>query len=145
MALATNFYEEPDLDVCSMRIIYGGPDILSGNAVVARSQLTDRDGFHGKIAVRKIAPQELSANEIYAVAVHEIGHILGLKHSTSIHSVMFFLNIEGAEALDAQDILDLSRRHRIRPEILATGFLSLETERALVGQIDNLRPIVNRP
>jgi hypothetical protein len=129
MVPAANFYGEPNLDVCSIRIIYGGPDILLSSAVVTRSQLTDRDGFYGKIAVRKMGPQELSANEIYAIAVHEIGHILGLKHNTSIHSVMFLLNIDGAEALDAEDILDLSRRHKLRPEIFGTGFLPLEAVR----------------
>jgi Matrixin len=125
MVLAAHFYEEPNLDFCTIRIIYGGPDILN-RAFVARSQVTDWVGFFGKIAVRKLAAQELSRGEIYGIAVHEIGHILGLKHSTSIHSVMFFLNVDGTEALDAKDILDLSRRHKVRPEMFEMGFLPLE-------------------
>ena len=123
--LAANFHEESNLDACSIRIIYGGPKILD-RAIVARSQVTDRSRFQGKIAVKKMAAQELSSDEIYGIAVHEIGHILGLKHSTNAHSVMFFLNVDGAEALDAEDIWDLSQRHKVRPEIFETGFLPLE-------------------
>jgi hypothetical protein len=48
--LAANFHEETDLDSCAVRIVNAGPDILN-NAMVARSQLTDRSSFRGKIAV----------------------------------------------------------------------------------------------
>jgi len=125
MVLAANFYEETRLDDCSIRIIYGGPDIV-GDVIVARSQATDRDNFRGKIAVRPIASQELSSSVTYAAAVHEIGHMLGLKHNTSANSVMYYLGLDGTEALDAEDILNLSWRHKVRPEIPEKGFFFLE-------------------
>ena len=125
MVLDANFHEESRLEACSIRIIYAGPEIVS-HAQVARSQFTDWEHFRGKIAFRPIAAQELSSGEIYGIAVHEIGHILGLKHNRSARSVMYFLNVDGSEALDAQDILDLSRRHRMRREILGKGLFPLE-------------------
>jgi hypothetical protein len=118
--LAANLHEETDLSVCSVRIIDGAPDILD-HAVAARSQLTDWAGFSGKIAVNQVAASEMNSAEIYATAVHEIGHILGLKHNANIHSVMYFLDVDSTDVLDGKDILDLSRRHELRPAILVNG------------------------
>jgi predicted Zn-dependent protease len=116
--LAASLHEETGLSACSVRIIDGGPDIL-GHAVAARSQIIDQANFEGKIAVSQAAAKEMSSAEIYAAAVHEIGHILGLKHNANIHSVMYFLDVDGTDVLDGKDILDLSRRRQLRPAVLA--------------------------
>jgi predicted Zn-dependent protease len=114
--LDANLYEETSFDACAIRIIGGGPDILN-HAVVARSQITEWNNFRGKIAVSPMAAKEMGSNEMYAVAVHELGHLLGLKHNMSGRSIMYFLDIDGSEVLDSKDILDLSTHHRLRREI----------------------------
>jgi len=68
----------------------------------------------------------MSSAEIYATAVHEMGHILGLRHNSNIHSVMYFLDIDGSEGLDAQDILALSGHHQLQPAIFALGFVPIQ-------------------
>jgi hypothetical protein len=121
---AANLHEETDLSVCSIRIIDGAADSLD-HAVAARSQLADWADFRGKIAVSGVAAKQMNNDEIYATAVHEIGHLLGLKHNANIHSVMYFLDFDSTGVLDAKDILDLSRRHELRPAILGNGFVSI--------------------
>jgi len=34
---------------------------------------------------------------------------------------MYFLNVNGAEALDSEDILDLSARHKLSAAVVPTG------------------------
>jgi hypothetical protein len=119
--LAANFHEETDLDACAIRIVNAGPGLLS-NAIVARSQLTEWDDFRGKIAVRPEASGTMTSGEIYGTAVHELGHMLGLKHNASSQSVMYFFNVNGTEILDKADILDLSVRHRLRVALASAGF-----------------------
>jgi hypothetical protein len=120
--LAANFHEETSLNACTVRIINGRPDILN-KVIVARSQLTELDNFRGKIAVSPEAVKAMSGAEMYGAAVHELGHMLGLKHNASSQSVMYFLDINGTESLDNKDILDLSTHHKLRPAIVSTGFL----------------------
>jgi Zn-dependent protease with chaperone function len=110
--LVANFHEETNLGACAIRIINGSPDILN-NGIVARSQLTGRDNFRGKIAVSPGAATAMSSDEIYGAAVHELGHMLGLKHNASGRSVMYFLDVNGTEVLDSKDILDLSSHHTL--------------------------------
>jgi len=116
--LAANFHEETNLEACAVRIVNAGPDILN-NAIVARSQLTEWGNFHGKIAVSPGAASAMSSAQVYGVAVHELGHMLGLKHNASSQSVMYFLNVNGTEALDRNDILDLGTRHELRVAFFA--------------------------
>jgi len=123
--LTANLHEEPDLSVCSIRIIDGNPGMFD-QAVAARSQMTDWAKFRGKIAVSSVAAKGMNSAEIYAAAVHEIGHMLGLKHNANVHSVMYFLDVEGSEVLDSRDISDLSRRHELRPVILAADFVPIQ-------------------
>jgi hypothetical protein len=102
--LDANLHEETDIDACSVRIIDGDTAILSGS-VAARSQIINWANFRGKIAVSPFAAREMNSAEVYATAVHELGHMLGLKHNTSNRSIMYFLDVDGTEVLDGQDIL----------------------------------------
>jgi hypothetical protein len=110
--LVANFHEETNLSVCAIRVIGGGPDILS-TGMAARSQFTGRDNFRGKIAVSPGAATAMSSDEMYGAAVHELGHMLGLNHNASVLSVMYFLNVNGTEVLDSKDILNLSSHHKL--------------------------------
>ena len=123
--LNANFHEETDLNACSVRVVDGGPDIFS-SAAAARSQFTDRINFQAMIAVNPQAAKEMNSTEIYATAVHELGHMLGLKHNESSHSVMYFLDVDGTEILDCEDILELSKHHELRPEVLDKRFLPIQ-------------------
>jgi hypothetical protein len=123
--LAANFHEETSLNACAVRIISAGPNIVN-KAIVARSQLTERDNFRGKIAVSPKAAKAMLRAAMYASAVHEFGHMLGLKHNASSRSVMYFLNVDGSEVLDSKDILDLSTRHKLRAAVVPTSALPIK-------------------
>ncbi len=123
--LAANFHEETNLDSCAIRIMDEGPEILN-HAMVARSQLAEWDNFRGKIAVSPVAAKIMSRAEMYGAAVHELGHLLGLKHNASSQSVMYFLNVNGTEVLDRKDILELSTHHKLRAAAVPTDFLSIK-------------------
>ena len=130
--LAANLHEEKDLNTCAVRIIAGGPNILD-HTVVARSQIPDWAGFQGKIAVSPESAKHMSRSEMYGTAVHEIGHILGLKHNPSCRSVMYFLNVDGSEALDREDILELRKHHQLRAAIQSTGFQPIQVIQSGLG------------
>jgi Matrixin len=112
--LVVNFHEERSLSACSIRIVSGSPEILN-HAIVARSQIVGWANFRGKIAVSPGSAEEMNSAEIYAAAVHELGHMLGLTHNASRESIMYFLNVDGTEHLDCEDILELSAHHELRP------------------------------
>jgi hypothetical protein len=40
--------------------------------------------------------------------------MFGLKHNPSSRSVMYYLDLEGSEVLDKQDLSTLAIRHRLR-------------------------------
>jgi hypothetical protein len=79
---------------CSIQLVDGTPEILK-RTIVARSQFTDWDNFQGWIAFNPNA--QLTNVEMYLTAVHEIGHMLGLKHNPDARSVMYYLDLEGQE------------------------------------------------
>jgi hypothetical protein len=111
--LVANFHEETNLSTCAIRVIKGGPDILN-SGMAARSLFTGRGKFRGKIAVSPGAATAMSRDEMYGAAIHELGHMLGLKHNASIRSVMYFLNVNGTEVLDGKNMSDLSSHHKLR-------------------------------
>lgn len=59
---------------------------------------------------------ELTANELFATAFHEIGHLLGLQHNPSPHSVMYWIDIRGDEVLDGADMRALAAKHAVRKD-----------------------------
>ena len=83
---------------CAVQLVDGTPSILN-RTIVARSQFTEWDNFQGWIAFNPHAP--LTREEMFLTAVHEIGHMFGLKHNPSSRSVMYYLDLEGSEVLDS--------------------------------------------
>lgn len=77
-------------------------------------------------AVSPEAAEHMGRSEMYSTAVHNIGHRFGLKHNANCRSVMYFLNVNGSEALDRKDILELRNHHQLRPAIAATGFRPIQ-------------------
>jgi hypothetical protein len=104
-------WHEDDSNSCAMQLVDGTPAILK-TSIVARSQFTEWDNFQGLIAFNPKAP--LTNGEFYLTAVHEIGHMLGLKHNPSIHSVMYYLDLQGNEVLDESDLTTLAEHHKLK-------------------------------
>jgi hypothetical protein len=113
---------------CSIAIVDGnGLPFKPGE--VALAQLPGSPAFQGWIAFNPRA--RLSHTEQYLTAVHEIGHLLGLRHNENARSVMFYLHLEGPLELDTTDLSQLGVRHRIRAGL---------AERLPVTVVDQRRP-----
>jgi predicted Zn-dependent protease len=97
---------------CSIQLVDGERELFQPSAVVARSQFPDRLYFQGWIAFNPA--QTLSETELYRISVHEIGHMLGLQHSSNAMSVMYFLDLDGQEWLDPTDLAALAAHHKLR-------------------------------
>ena len=105
-------WHEDDTENCSIQVFDGAPELFHPVVVAARSQLPDRNDFQGWIAFNPA--QALSEADLYRISVHEIGHMLGLQHSSNAMSVMYFLDLEGLEWLDPTDLAALARHHKLR-------------------------------
>lgn len=112
--LDADFYDEPSTS-CAIAVVNGTRAVLTKRNVVARAQLPDRPNFNGWIAVDPFANSYLVYGEAIAVWIHEIGHLLGLKHNQSAESVMYFIDADAYSRLDATDVHALSLLHALRP------------------------------
>lgn len=126
--LDANFHEQTDLNACAVRIINGSDELLEGN-IIARSQFPTRDKFRGMIAVWPNAASSLSFDEMYATAIHELGHILGLVHNPNPCSVMYHVDVDGTAVLDSKDTGELLKHHKLRPNILSMNDLAVASVR----------------
>ena len=84
----------------------------------------------------------MSSAEMYGAAVHELGHVLGIKHNANTHSVMYFLDLDGTEGLDSKDVSDLRAHHQVRPAVISAGFLTIQNvqpERAAEARFNSRR------
>ena len=97
---------------CSMQLVDGERELFQPAAIVARSQLPDRLDFQGWIVFNPA--QTLNETEFYRISVHEIGHMLGLQHSSNAMSVMYGFDLEGLEWLDPADLTALATHHKLR-------------------------------
>jgi hypothetical protein len=107
-------WHEDSSETCSMELSDGERDLFepSPNNMVARSQFPDRRGFQGWIVFNPVV--KLTVAESYRISVHEIGHILGLKHNPNTRSLMYDLDLECSEELDALDLASLRAHHKLR-------------------------------
>jgi len=105
-----NWHEEDSRD-CAIQVVDGEPGLF-GPAQVARAQFPGTAVFQGWIAFNPRVSR--SANELFVTAVHELGHVLGLTHSSNASSVMYYLAVDGPVYLDSADLAALAARHRLR-------------------------------
>jgi hypothetical protein len=107
-------WHEDDTQNCSIQVLDGEQELFqpTPQLMVARSQFPDRRGFQGWIAFNPA--QALDETEFYRISVHEIGHVLGLQHSSNARSVMYGLDLEGVGWLDPRDLAALAAHHKLR-------------------------------
>ena len=105
-------WHEDDTENCSIQLVDGKPELFHLSVIAARSQLPDRLDFQGWIAFNP--SQTLNEAEMFRIAAHEIGHILGLQHSSNAMSVMYGFDLEGLKWLDPTDLAALATRHKLR-------------------------------
>lgn len=107
-------WHEDNTNTCAMELGDGVSDlfIAAPNNMAARSQFPDRQGFFGWIAFNPRV--RLDNEEFYRISVHEIGHVLGLQHSTHIRSLMYAFDLDCSTLLDTADLSALAARHQLR-------------------------------
>ena len=105
-----------DSEDCTIAIVDGRSDLFATadkcHCISARAQSPDQPGFEGWIAFNPNV--KLTSDELYRISVHEIGHVLGLGHSASVRSVMYFLDVDSPVDLDSADLRALAVRHKLR-------------------------------
>ena len=101
-----------DSQSCSIQVVDGKPELFQPAAIGARSQLPNRLNFEGWIAFNPRI--KLTEMELYRMSVHEIGHVLGLEHSSNPRSVMYGFELDGQESLDSADLEALAKHHKMR-------------------------------
>jgi hypothetical protein len=111
-------WHEDDTQNCSIQLVDGARKLFQSSALAARSQLPDRLNFQGWIAFNPKGT--LSETEMYRISVHEIGHVLGLQHSSNARSVMYGFDLEGQDSLDVADLTALAAHHKLRTGTLDT-------------------------
>ncbi len=110
-------FHEDSSRACALALVDATPGILSENNDVARAQFTDWANFQGWIAFDPHMSEYMSADEIYATAVHELGHMFGLVHNSNPSSVMFYIDADASSALENADIDAVAARHALRADV----------------------------
>jgi len=96
---------------CAIQIVDGHAGLFKPGEV-ARAQFPGTNSFQGWIAVNP--KTSWTSGQLFSMAVHELGHLLGLPHSANASSVMFFLSLDSPVFLDDADLAALSARHQLR-------------------------------
>ena len=107
-------WHEENTENCSVEVVDGERWLFEPEPdnMAARSQFPDRRDFEGWIAFNPTVA--LSRMESDRISVHEIGHMLGLRHSTNIKSLMYGFDLDDSQTLDPADLASLAGRHKLR-------------------------------
>lgn len=97
-------WHREDTDGCAI-------DIREGK-FTAQIEIAEATAANGAITFGPVG--DLSAQELFITAFHEIGHLLGLQHNPSPLSVMYWIDIRGDERLDRADMRALAAIHALR-------------------------------
>ena len=106
-------WHRDDSRECVIQIVDGHSGLFKPGEV-ARAQFPGAGRFQGWIAFNPKV--NLSADDLFLTAIHELGHVLGLSHSCNPSSVMYFLSREGPTFVDGADLRALAARHKLRIE-----------------------------
>lgn len=116
--LDMSFHQDESAD-CALALVEGTATVLHETNNVARAQFTDLANFEAWIAFDPHAPEYMSADELYATAVHELGHLFGLRHNPRANSIMYYLDCDGTSKLDEDDLRGLATHHVLRQNFQA--------------------------
>ena len=107
-------WHEESSQNCSLEVIDGERPLFEPEPenMAARSQFPDRRDFQGWIAFNPMVA--LSKMESYRISVHEIGHMLGLRHSADVKSLMYGFDLDDSQSLESADLASLAGRHKLR-------------------------------
>jgi len=111
--LNMEWHEDPS-SACAIDLIDGTPDFINGTSAVLTHRKPIARGVQSSGTVAIDSTYELTAQEWYAISVHELGHLFGLHHNPNKNSVMYYMSVPGDQALDVADIAALSARHRMK-------------------------------
>jgi len=105
-------WHKVDTEACSIEVVDGASELFASSATTARAQFPDCPAFQGWIAFNPAS--RLTEHDLFLISVHEIGHLLGLRHNPSGSSIIFFLELDDSVSLDATDLAALAARHKLR-------------------------------
>ena len=108
-------WHEVDDDACSIVLLDGGTELFD-DGLWARSHLPAWPDFKGRVAFDGRLVPCIPDADLYATAVHEVGHLLGLRHNPQPTSIMYARADEFHPALfiDRDDLAGVAAHHKLR-------------------------------